>query len=402
MDEGVDLTAATDVVHLTLPYTPSTFEQRNRRSQRIGEVQKDYANVHVIKPVLDEFTPVITEGIEKLLDDKRRIITYILKQPFDLTKEDIEEIKNGGAKSSKHIAPLISSPARAIFSHLGQLKAQGYNKILSHYERFPEEAEFIARLYASHWEGYYAGNTATLYANVIKILEEKEDLERKLDIASGPFSLSRRLARPVTNLDINNYMLNAGRLLEKEGKIVSGNTAVQGTFHQLPFDNGSFNLTVCSLAMHMSRLKVNYKGRDIKERELALREANRVLRENGYAVITLPHTVISESDLTNFYKALNQLGFEVLQFSGFYKSLDSKFNVYLAGLRKVREPYNGDLDGNLLTWKMDKQLGRNKRISSRKRKHVMSETKEIVPKIVEQFYHTRSRKSLEDEVRGVL
>ncbi|MCH9030193.1 MAG: SWF/SNF helicase family protein, partial [Bacteroidetes bacterium] len=64
MDEGVDLTAATDLIHLTLPYTPSAFEQRNRRAQRIGEVMKDYVNVHVVKPKMDDL-PVITEGIQR-------------------------------------------------------------------------------------------------------------------------------------------------------------------------------------------------------------------------------------------------------------------------------------------------------------------------------------------------
>lgn len=403
MDEGVDLTAATDVVHLTLPYMPATIDQRNRRAQRIGEVAKDYVNVHTVMPSIDALTPVITEGVQRLLDDKRRIITYIMQQPFALTHEDIQEIKNGGLEKSRHLAPFISSPVKSIFSHFGQLKGQGFGNIASHYRKFPEEAEYLARLYAAHWEGYYGGNTATLYARVIKILEEKEDLERKLDIASGPFSLSRRTGVPVTNLDLNEYMLHAGRILEREGKAASGNVAVQGAFHQLPFGNCSFDLAVISLALHMSRIKLNYKGAEINERELALREANRVLRNGGYALITLPYTVIGETDLPNFYRGLGLLGFDVLPFSGFYKGPDdSKFNVYIAGLKKTEKPTEQSLGDKYLTWRMDAQVGKTRKVSGRKRKQFMPDTKEIKPEMVSEFFHARRKKSLEQAVRGAI
>ena len=401
MDEGVDLTAATDVVHLTLPYTPATLDQRNRRVQRIGEVEKDHVNVHVVKPGLDKLIPSITEGIERLLHDKKRIITYILEQPFSLTKQDLDEIKNGKEEKSKNLVPLISSPVSSINRHLGLLKGQGFNKILKHYGKYPKEAEYIARLYASHWEGYYGGNTATLYTKVINVLEEKEKLERKLDIASGPFSLSRRLKKQVTNLDLNEYMLNAGRVLESEGRIVPGNTAIKSPFHDLPFKDNSFDLTACSLALHMSKLKVNYNGKELRERELALRETNRVLRNNGYAILTLPHTIISEKDLPNFHNGLEKLGFEVLSFSGFYKGpKDSRFKVYLAGLRKRSEPCEEALDDKFLVWKMDKQLGTFKRKAKKKKKHHLGESKNKNEReFVTQFYHTKRRKSLEDSVR---
>lgn len=222
MDEGVDLTAATDIAHITLPYMPSIIDQRNRRAQRIGEVRKDYVNVHVIKPTIDSLTPTITEGIERLLDDKRRIMAYILQQPFAVTKQDLEEIKNGHSEKSKHLVPLIASPLKTVISHFGQLKGQGHHKIVQHYERYPEEAKYIAQLYAAHWEGFYGGNTATLYAKLIELLSTEENLERKLDLASGPFSLSRRIGQPVTNLDLNPAMFEAGRILESEGKVVPG------------------------------------------------------------------------------------------------------------------------------------------------------------------------------------
>ena len=400
MDEGVDLTAATDIVHLTLPYTPAAFDQRNRRAQRIGEVQKDCVNVHAIKPQLDSLIPTITEGIQKLLDDKRRIVYFLLNDPFSITKNDLDEIRNGSSQKSKHLDLLVRSPfnVKGVFSHLSQLKMKGGPGVLKHYNKYPEEAENIARLYAAYWDGHYGGNTANLYLKVIRGLEKEGNLERKLDIASGPFSLSRKIKEPVVNLDLNQFMLNAGRVLEEGGKMVPGNVAVQGLFHELPFEDESFDLALNSLSLHMSREKS--KVGKISEREQALREMNRVLRPNGYALVTLPHTLISPTDEPNFYNGLEQLGFEVLPFSGFYKGpKDSKFKVYMAGLRKISEPCEKTLDENALQWKMDKELSKTISRTKDKKKQPVKEQKETEKRINTDFYHTRNGKSVEEMVK---
>ena len=400
MDEGVDLSAATDVVHLTLPYTPAAFEQRNRRAQRIGEVDKNEVRVHVVKPKLANLLPVITEGVASLLEDKRRIIKYIIENPFAITRDDLDEVKNGGVHKSRNIRPLLASPIKSVINHFGQLKGSGFNKILAHYRKIPREAEIIARLYTEAWEGFYGGNTANLYATVINLLEENEDLGRKLDIASGPFSLSRRIKMPVTNLDLNVEMINAGRLLEQKERIVPGNVALQGAFHQLPFADKSFDLAVCSLALHMSGVKTKYRGKTVNERELALREVNRVLREGGHYILTLPHSVINESDLPAFNYGLEQLGFEVLPFSGFYKGPeDSRFKVFIAGLRKVSEPLVDSLDDKSLVWKMDERISSPRRNPNLRKKQPVKDLREIEREVVSEFYSARSGRSLESSVR---
>lgn len=401
MDEGVDLTAATDIIHLTLPYVPSIVDQRNRRSQRIGEIKKDFVNIHYIRPFLDEVTPTITEGIEKLLSEKRRIINYILEQPFAITKKDLDEIQNGKPQKSKFLSPLINSPVKTVFSHLSLLKGTGFSNILNHYKKYPEEAKIISKLYSSCWEGYYGGNTANLYTKVINLLEEKGSLEKKLDIGSGPFSLSRKMKEPVINLDINEQMFNAGRILEKKNKIVSGNIGVQGAFHELPFEDSSFDLTLCSLALHTSKIKTRCNGKEIRERELALRETNRVLRDKGYSIITLPYTLINKRDLPLFYEGVEKLGFEVLPFSGFYRGpKDSNFKVYLAGLKKVTEPCIENLDDKFLSWNMDYQLITPKKHFPKDKKHILPKLREIKREFVNEFYLIGG-KSLEDSFEGM-
>ncbi len=396
MGEGVDLTAATDIVHLTWPYTPADIDQRNRRSQRIGEIEKDELTVHMVRPKIDRNTIVITEGIEQLVDDKRRIVTYIMKQPFSVTKRDLDEIKNGDAHKSKHLSPLIASPSKSLLSHFGQLKGKGGRKIKNHYDKYPIEAEHVANLYSSHWAGYYGGNTANLYKRVIDILSQTQDLGRKIDIASGPFSLSRTLGESVVNLDLNGHMLQAGRLLQEEGEIVEGNPAIKGNFSYLPFAEESFDLALNSLSLHMSSNRTN-KDEPMSDRELTLREMNRVLRVGGFGLITLPHSVLTEDDLKMFHPGLESLGFKVMPFSGFYRGPeDSDFRVYLAGLRKEREPQEEELDDELL-WKMDmKPTSRTS--SSKKKKHVIEEKPPVKPEFVTEFYPTRTRKPLEQVV----
>ncbi len=399
MDEGVDLTAATDIFHLTLPYDSAAFKQRNRRSQRIGEIDKESVNAYTVMPHLD-MIPVVTEGMERLLQDKERIIEYLLDKPLLLTKEDLDEIKNGKIRKSKHIAPLVRSPIRGMDLHMGLLRGKGFNKIMAHYSKYPQEAEYVAKLYAAYWEGYYAGNTASLYGQAVNILQESHGLERKLDVASGPFSLSRVINEPVTNLDLSNYMLKAGQILEDEGKVVPGNESVQGAMHQLPFADNSFDLAVCSLALHMTRLDSAQKDGGINEREAILREMNRVLDTGGYSLITLPYTVISSNNLKKFHKGLESLGFDVLPFSGFYKARDSKFRVYLAGLKKISQPGVEPLKKNSLAWKMDTMVGEKKRRSKKKRKHSLPSKKNVIQEFLSDFYHTGSRRSLEESIRG--
>ena len=236
-------------------------------------------------------------------------------------------------------------------------------------------------------DGFYGGNTANLYTRLITAIAEHDDVKRKLDIACGPFSLSRRLGEPVVNVDLNQHMIVAGRYLEEQGRIVKGNVAHRGLFHDLKmFKDGKFDLTVCSLAMHMSCLEAKHGKKTVPERELVFREQNRVLRNGGYSIVTLPHTILRTIDLPRFYQGLEQLGFETLPFSGFYKGPeDSSFKVYMAALRKVGKPLKESIDPKLLTWKMDEQGDKKTRKAKEKKKHTIPEQRPIEKEFVSEF-----------------
>ncbi len=357
MDEGVDLTAGTHLIHITLPYMPATLDQRIRRSQRAtAEVEKETVTSITLRTTLSNGLETIDEGIKLLLDDKRRIIRYIIESPEKLTLDDLNLIKNGHPEDSPSISGFLSEK-RYMDWHLASLRGMGGARIQEQYEQRPFLAENLARAYIKHWEGFYAGNTATLSAQLIKQVLKDRMNPRVIDIASGPFSLSRVLGFPVTNLDLNKYMLEAGKILENEGKVPRGNIAYEGLAGELPFSDKEFDLVNCSLALHMTSLN-RAEGTNYSDRETVLREANRVIPVGGFYTFALPHSVIHRQDMPTFKEGIKRLGFEVLPQTGLYKgSGESPFKVFFGALRKADEPQNEPLPEELLTWRMDARIG---------------------------------------------
>lgn len=82
---GLTLTAASDVVFLELPWTPSDLTQAEDRCHRIG--QKNSVHIHYL---LAHNT--IEEKIAKLIDSKRQVITKILDGKEMNTKISISEL----------------------------------------------------------------------------------------------------------------------------------------------------------------------------------------------------------------------------------------------------------------------------------------------------------------------
>ena len=165
--------------------------------------------------------------------------------------------------------------------------------------------------------------------------------------------------------------------------------------HQLPVKSGVYDLAVCSLALHLTALKTRSQEENVHERELAFRELNRVLRPNGIVLATLPKDIITEGDLPKTYESLTQLGYEILPLSGFYKSPDSDFKVYLLAAQKVMEPQDEPLDRDAFAWKMD--APKKKKISRGKaRKGGMRQKKEIIPRILTTFIITKNGKSMQE------
>lgn len=395
MDVGVDLTAATHILHWTLPFMPATLDQRISRTVRVtGDIEKERVISYTIKPVMSNGAPTINEGIMQLLDDKRRIIRYIMESPEKLTLEDLMQIKNG-PENSHTLAGFLSEKSSMDW-HLGSLKGRGGKKILAEYQEKPWLAQNLAHAYAKHWDGYYGGNAATLSAAVIRQITGKPlESISIVDICSGPFSLSRRLGIPVMNLDLNEYMIMAGKLLEEEGLVPRGNEYRQGLANALPFEDDSYALANCSLALHMSSL-VDVTGNGRTEREEIFREAHRV---SDLYVFTLPHSVIHRSDLPYFTEGLTRMGWNVLPQTGFYRGTqESRFKVFLGAVQKDGEGQEEALPEEFLRWTMDDRLlKRRKGKTNSLRKNMTPKSKKETFEIIPEFVHEDSGKM----IRGV-
>lgn len=388
MDVGVDLTAATHIVQGTLPYMPSTLDQRISRSQRItAEVEKEKVVSVILNPELSNGAPTITEGVMQLLDDKRRIINYIMESPEKITLDDLELIKNGHPERSAPLARFLS-PKSFMDFHWGSLRGMGGKEVAREYQNHPDWQQDIVKSYLKYWDGYYGGNANTLSASLIRTLIPVNEHTPIIDICSGPFSLSRRLGIPVTNLDLNPYMLAAGKILEEQGAVPKGNTAHQGFAHDLPFGQNQFVLANCSLALHMSSLDEIAEGRS--ERETIFREAHRVAER--YFTFSLPHTVIHRRNMPSFTEGLNQIGWKVLPQTGFYHGAgDSKFRVFLGVLEK-QEADPAPIPYELLEWQMDSKLEGKKRKgrSNSSRKVIVPRKKREQFELIPEFVHEES------------
>lgn len=400
MDEGVDLTAATAVIHLTLPFMPSTYLQRIRRTQRItAEVDKSEVDSYVIMPMI-EGVPVITEGSQKLLNEKQRIIYFLLTDINKLTRQNLEEIKNGSPQKSRFISDLIKSDRKKVYDHLISLKGRGSEFISRRYCEDEETARNIANMYALNWEDTYGGNASRLVKEFVFNLDKEGKAPIKLDIASGPFSLSRAIGSPVINVDLNKHMIAAGRKLEEDGKIPKGNIAHVGFAHNIPLESRSVDLANCSLALHMTKVLPGH-GEEFGERERTLREANRVLKSGGNYLLTLPLTKVEE--MAPFYSALNHLGFEVSPVSGFYRGNNpTRFKTYVALAKKVDEPNPKPLDPEMLMFGADKAVLNRVKSASKARKNGLPKPKDCTPEIVQEFFGISNGKSLDEILEGGL
>jgi ubiquinone/menaquinone biosynthesis C-methylase UbiE len=177
--------------------------------------------------------------------------------------------------------------------------------------------------------------------------------------------------------------------------------------HKLPFDKAAYDLAVCSLAMHMTKPKIIQNGKPVPERELAIREANRVLKDGGYYLVTLPlsknHPLMVSEDLPTFYEGFNRLGFEVLPCSGFYTGpARSNYRTFLGLMKKVAEPQKAELPEAMLAWRMDRHLSRKTARSSKERKGGSPEPREFNTEIIVEFLNSNTRKTLEESIQEVL
>tara|TARA_Y100000310_G_scaffold284177_1_gene306800 strand:- start:10054 stop:12183 length:2130 start_codon:yes stop_codon:yes gene_type:complete len=314
MNEGVDLTAATAVVDLTIPLTPAERHQRWKRSHRPGEVKKDRVDAYTLYTTIPGSQSSLDQALLDMVDGKERIVSYLLRG----MQVSLEELRSyDKTEKVPRIVRAITSPSKAIFDYFIRWRGVGSESAIRRMTRTPEMSKYIAELYPGF---SMARNAANIYIPIIREIEKRKNLETKVDIGCGPGMLGHFLDEPTIGVDINHDMIAEGK------KLYSSNTLLVGSMSELPLDDRVADLTVCSLAFQMSEPK--------KERAKALREMSRVLRQNGYSIITVPGKYMDSADIRRFEEVTDNYGFDIKD----HQKLVGKSRMDVYVLQKTHSP----------------------------------------------------------------
>lgn len=329
--EGADVQEASNLIEYESTTVPSRFWQLLARMVRSGK--EEQAKVHHLR------------GTHTLEDAKYRFRDwkdYVIKLVFegkDATPEELEEfISDTQPDKSAQIGSLLNLNSRAVvIMMLNHLIGQGLDRFVGEMA-VHNNALFMAKNYNYQWEYSYSGNCARLIREVVTGLENKigRRLESIVDEGCGSATVSRTLERRTINIDVNRFQIEYGvEACEKKG--LRNNIYYLGSFtnlrHLAPLsvkdlvfdprktyegaqliEDGSLDLGVCSLAIHFAT---------DEERKEFFRENKRVIRKDGYILLTEPPTKLDKGSREQFLRDLEDIGFEVdRDLTGNYKARD--------------------------------------------------------------------------------
>jgi superfamily II DNA or RNA helicase/SAM-dependent methyltransferase len=331
MHEGVDLSAANAVINLELPWTPAEYRQRIKRANRPGEVRREKTMVYnIIGKYPRRLRKSLDEARWDMLEAKSRVAEYLMSG-IRISREELMELRE--PTKVPRIKYSITSDNQVIFIHYMGWRGIGTEGALRRMKINPKKTHDVAELYPNF---NMARNAADLYIPVIKELDPPEPW---LDLAGGPGMLGYYAEKPVYVLDIDEEMLEIGK------KLNTGVEYVNASFSNVPYKERKFGLVVCSLAFQMSEPR--------KERSKVLQEMNRVLKNGGYGIITIPPDYLSPKDRRGFLGSLEKYGFEPLEK---YHGVDlSPTKIEMHVFKKIRNAQNGTIN---LRWKGDKAVRR--------------------------------------------
>lgn len=329
MHEGVDLTAATLGIGLSIPWTPAELYQRIKRSQRPSEMEKDYFRwINLIAKTHEQES--LDQAQFELLQDKQRVTDFLLESPLSLNIEDLQ-VLNEPSKIPR-IKNAVMSEGQMLLQNFVRYRSKGKEKISKFLEKYPKSAKKVAKIYPN-WS--LVQRTADFYKDIIRNIESKQGkLENKIDLACGPGMLGFALQEPTFAIDLDKQMLRQGQ------KIYSENHYTNASMDSIPIKSNCSDLVLCSLAFQMTN-PTNI------ERENTLREANRVLKQKGYFLLTIPINYLKGKDRTNLYLVANKLGFKLQQeYPGGKKEKHPDFYLF----KKINKPKKQNIESKHLTF----------------------------------------------------
>jgi ubiquinone/menaquinone biosynthesis C-methylase UbiE len=357
--EGINLSAISRCIMLDPTFNKADTVQLLKRFAREGNKEAKLYSLCVMGTIM--------EAIRQHADVKY-IRTQIVKYGGTLTEDDYalleEEIFNEKIKLDDEFV-LISSYVKDHTLTERQKMAIVMSKLFR--DKKVEEVEeslekfgkYIAERYMIDWESSPSGNNARMVCGLVKDLEDEGIItgDRFLDVACGPLILENTLGqiddgkkRSIHSLDINSHMINLGKtVLNKFNQKAKPRVKI-GRMNDLSvYSDESFDVVNNALAFDYTKLNNNIsKNFQNDQRVQTLMEFNRVLKEDGIAIITLPPNTIPTEKLL---KAIEKhFGFEILKkYTGRGVSTDKKeidtFRNNTIVLKKVGKP---DITGIVL------------------------------------------------------
>ncbi len=320
--EGLDVTEASNVVFLHEPWTPAEREQAIKRVWRRG--QENDVDVYSLTA-----GNTVDEGILELLEQKEEAIEFVEKG-LEMSDEQLELLLNN---SKQPVREKIYTPQQKALWYYSRLSGEDVGTVWENMSRNDFEiARDIAENHSTDWEESYSANSARMYS---KIVEQAADDGRVVDLGSGHGALSEFLDTETTNVDINRFNFLNDRSDPEDDNVAA-------SIHQLPFTENSFDIAVSSLSLHYTSPEGS-----LSEREQAVMEANRVLKEDGKYIVTLPASLMDEDSIHVFQEELQQYGFEVDEkLSGIVRSGDEDvhFETSMVTATKRGQPEKGGED----------------------------------------------------------
>jgi SAM-dependent methyltransferase len=308
--EGLDITCAADGILISPTYTVSSEEQFIRRMLRSG--QKLPVRLQILN-----FSDSIEAGISDYSARKHRAVAAVMdgrplnKRERAILEDDFDAIKKNGPIAYESLTP--RQQALWILRRLKGLGKDGIKAFL--YADDGKYAKDFARGYPADEETSTSGNTARLVASVIKQLGGKEGSSTVIaDIACGCRTLELMFegsrSYTVKSVDINEVALTAGAELLNTPKATTEDEV--RTMDDLPFEDGSLDIGVISLALDMTQHSFNDKRQKSgQERIRTLLEISRVLKLGGKAIFSFQESLFStEEEFNRFVTTIeNHFGF---------------------------------------------------------------------------------------------
>jgi len=162
-----------------------------------------------------------------------------------------------------------------------------------------------------------ASYSAALVGETVRELERKgQNLESIVDFGCGPVAnIARNLNRPITNLDASKKMLERAKKVCEKYKIEC--KYVKSFMQTTPFKDSSMDTIISSNSLNFNR---NIESE--REVEDVLLESNRILRKEGYFIVTFPKgRSVSEKEFEKLTKLTEKYGFSPIV-SDTFKGLD--------------------------------------------------------------------------------